>query len=255
MLSRRCRVSSNESAQTAREDNKTPHLSHRGEISMQSRGTCFARPGLSHSRELRAVKSTTSSVRIVIAILLMLWSAGSVHGQPPAVSERSNPEDIEPRTIGAAGDMLIGVSGYADRFFSTERELPAHVTLQVDVGRFLTRRILLQGGVAGSGSFGAVPDDAPTGLAAPALQVFGGGLFYFTPQSMMSLYSGAEYWVAVRGRESGDAGSVVGKVGAQGAVSSRASLFIEGGYGLGLTRGDAGRVARLQARLGVRLKW
>ena len=54
---------------------------------------------------------------------------------------------------------------------------------------------------------------------------------------MISLYGAGEYWAQLTQRAEQDAGSIVVKLGLHAALSSRASLFAEGGYGFGLTRG------------------
>ncbi|HLG53849.1 MAG TPA: hypothetical protein VI485_00875 [Vicinamibacterales bacterium] len=152
---------------------------------------------------------------------------------------------------------MIGLAGYVDRVFSSEDAFPTNYTVQIDVGRFLTRSLVLRGGLAGTGRFGGDgAEDLPTGPGAAALHAFVGALFYINPQSIVSLYAGGDYWAQLSQRAGRDAGSVIGTLGAQGAVSSRASLFIEGGYGIGLTKGDEGETrSRYVARLGVRLKF
>lgn len=171
-------------------------------------------------------------------------------------STQALPEDLQPRVIGTEGTTAIGFSGYIDKFFSSERLFPTNYTTQIDVGHFLTQRFVIRGGLSGSGSFGGKdPDELATGSGAPSLHAFGGLLFYFTPKSMMSLYSGAEYWAQLTQRADRDAGSIVGKFGAEGVVSSRVSLFLEAGYGLALSKGDEGeRVSRFVGQVGMRLK-
>lgn len=194
----------------------------------------------------------TALTRSTWLALCLLGMAASAQGQTTPVPAQS--EDLEPRIIGTAGTTMVGMAGYVDKFFSSERVLPTNYTAQVDIGRFLTQRFVVRGGLAGSGSVGGEDsDDLATGSGAPALHGFGGLLYYFTPQSMTSLYSGAEYWAQFTQREAGDRGSIVGKVGLQGAVSSRASLFIEVGYGIGLARGDEA-TSRFVGQIGVRLK-
>lgn len=154
----------------------------------------------------------------------------------------------------------MGFSGYADRVFSRSDNAPLNYTLQIDVARFVSDRIALLGGVAGSDSIVGADEDAPEDedasdtFGTPALHAFGGARLYFTPGSMTSVYAGAEYWTQLTHRESGDVGVVMAIAGAQGVLSSRASLFVEGGYGWGLAGGDR-RIARIAGRIGVRLKW
>jgi len=192
-----------------------------------------------------------------LAFLCWLLTNGMAHGQDDRSSSPPASEDVEPRIIGAAGTTMIGLSGYVDRFSSPETRLPTNISVQVDVGRFVTRNFVVTGGIGGSGSFGGDDsDELPTGSGAPAFHVFGGLLYYFTPRSMVSFYSGGEYWAQLTQRADRDAGTVVGKLGVQGAVSSRASLFVEGGYGIGLTRTeDDDLLSRLVGRIGFRLKF
>jgi hypothetical protein len=207
-------------------------------------------------------------VTCLIAAVLVLGcvapSASQVTGgadaPPPAVTPREDPplppnEDIEPRVVGGAGATSIGLSGYADRITSADDNLPLNLTLQVDVSRFVTRRIAVRGGIAGAGAFGGDPDDRPAGAGVPALHAFGAAAWYFTPQSMASFYAGAGYWAQITARDGPDRGSVLGLGGLEAAVSSRATLFLEGGWGIGLTRTDDGATrTRFVARLGVRLR-
>lgn len=173
-----------------------------------------------------------------------------------AISSQAASEDIEPRVIGTPGTTIVGFSGYVDRFSSSERGLPTNYAAQIDVGRFVVRQIVVRGGLAGTGSLGGDDsEERATGSGAPALHAFAGALYFFTPQSMLSLFAGGEYWAQLTQRAAADAGSIVGMAGMQGALSSRASVFIEGGYGIGLTRGDEGEtVSRFLGRIGVRLK-
>ena len=165
-------------------------------------------------------------------------------------------EDLEPRTIGGPGVMTIGLSGFLDRYASSETTFPTHLSLNADVTRFVTARFALRGGLIGSTAFGG-PDDEPiTGPGAAALHALGSVLFYFTPQSMASFYTGAEYRAQLTDRADTDAGTLLGLGGLQAAVSSRASVFIQGGYGGRLTRGDEGEFqSRLVAEVGFRLKF
>ncbi len=168
---------------------------------------------------------------------------------------QSESEDIEPRVIGTQGTTLIGISGFADHFLSRSRDLPLNYSLELEVARFVSQRIAVYGGLSGSGSLGGDPGDEVSGIGASALHLFSGGRYYFTPLSMASLYAAADYWTQLTDREEGDAGSIVAKFGAQAAISSRASVFAEAGYGLGLTALRDGRVVRMVGRIGVRFKW
>jgi hypothetical protein len=184
---------------------------------------------------------------------MMLVCAGRTQAQSSTPAN----EDVEPRLIGVKGTTQVGVSGYVDEFFSAERRLPINYSLQIDAGRFMSDAFVLRGGVRGSGSAGG--DDAetlPTGSGAAALHGFAGLLYYLKPRSLISMYAGAEYWAQLTQRDSPDAGSIVGTFGVQGALSSRASLFVESGFGVGMRRNsDDVRVTRILGQIGVRLKF
>ena len=191
-------------------------------------------------------------VRAMIgALMLVAWTS------QPAAQTTQTPEELEPRVVGATGTMLVGFSGYVDRFFSSERGLPFNYSMQLDVSRFLTGSFVARGGLRGSGSAGGDDaEDLATGQGAPAMHAFAGLLYYFTPQSIASLYTGADYWAQLTQRDSPDAGTIVGVLGVQGALSSRVSLFLEGGYGTALQKNnDDVRVTRLVGQVGVRLKF
>ncbi len=189
------------------------------------------------------------SIRSGVAASMLLGAA--LHAQQAAPVHAS--EDTEPRIIGVTGAMSIGISGFVDRFYSSERRLPTNYTAHVDVGRFITPRIMVRGGMAGSGSIGG-DNDLPRGSGAAALHVFGGATYYLTPLSIASMYAGAGYWAQLTQRSGRDAGMLVGTFGVQGAISSRAGVFIEGGYGVGIRPDEDGvRAARLLGRLGVRI--
>jgi len=188
-----------------------------------------------------------------MTLLLVIGAAPLVHAQAPAETPPS--EETEPRTIGTTGTTMVGLSGNLDRFYSSERILPTNYTAQIDVSRFITEKLVVRGGLIGSGSYGG--DDAadrPVGLGVPSLHATGGLFYYFTPRSIWSVYSGAAYRVQMTQRVTTDRGSALGVLGLEGAVSSRASLFLEGGYGVGLTGADE-RTTRLVGNIGVRLRF
>lgn len=153
---------------------------------------------------------------------------------------------------------MIGVSGFVDRAFSTEKLMPLNYVVQADGVRFVTGHIAIRLGVAGSGSLGGDADDEAALLAgsgAPALRAFAGGMYFLRPKSMISLYGAGEYWAQLTQRAEKDAGSIVVKLGLQAAVSSRTSLFVEGGYGFGLTRGAENElVTRMSGQIGLRIR-
>jgi hypothetical protein len=168
-------------------------------------------------------------------------------------------EDVEPRAIATRGATLVGMSGSFSRFFSSEELFAGGYTVQIDGHRFVFKKIAIRFGVVGSGRFG---DSSSEDVAAdpnpgtPSVEALGGALYYFTPESIWSFYSGAEYRARIIERISGDGGSVSGIVGLQGAISSRASFFLEGGYGLRLRRGDEGELlTRMVGLAGVRFKF
>lgn len=198
----------------------------------------------------------TWRARLVVSMTcLMVVYAASTQAQSTSPDAPRN-EDIEPLQIGTTGTTMIGVAGYVDEVFDPDRAMPLNYTAEFEVGRFLTPRIVVHGGMRGAGSVGGeMPDERPTGNGALALHATGGARFYFTPQAIASVYTGGEYWTQLTQRTDGDVGTLVGTLGLQGAVSSRASLFVEGGYGIGLTRDDGELSRRLVGRLGVRLKF
>jgi hypothetical protein len=193
-------------------------------------------------------------LRVLLPMLAALPLCAAMSNAQQAVSPPSPAEDVQPRTIGSSGTTSLGLGGYVDRVFTVDDDTSFNYTVHADLGYFLTRHIVVQGGVAGSGSIGGDTDDLPAGRGAPALHAFGGTLWYFTPRAMASLYAGGEYWAQLTRRSGPDAGAVLGKLGLQAALSSRASVFLEGGYGIGLTRNDEGLPTRLVCRFGVRFK-
>jgi hypothetical protein len=187
-----------------------------------------------------------SSRSIAAAALLVLSLTASV---------ASAQDEIEPRTIGVRGRVTFGVAGFVDRVASAEDDFPAQATLHVEVSRFVTRRIAIVGGVIGSTSLGD-DEESTGGPGVAALHARGGALFYFSPDAMVSAYAGTEYRAPLTGRAEREPGSVLGLGGFQAAVSSRASIFVQGGYGARLTRGDEGELqTRLTAEVGFRIRF
>jgi hypothetical protein len=186
--------------------------------------------------------------RVILAFTMVVLNSRNVAAQT---------EDVEPRSVGGAGVMSLGISGFVDKLMSSEDTFPFQATVQVDVTRFLTTRIAIRGGLIGSGSFGGDDsDDLPTGPGQPALHALVGGFFYFTPESMMTFYSGGEYRAQLTRRADRDAGTLLGKAGLQAALSSRTSIFVEGGYGARLTRGDEDELqTRIVGEVGIRIKF
>jgi len=186
----------------------------------------------------------------VLVVMLAVFAAA-------AGTATAQVEEIEPRTVGGRGATFVGMSGFVDRFSSPEEALPLNYTAQVDVCRFITNKFAIRLGAVGSGSLGGDDEDALlSGSGAPALHAAGGLLYYFTPRSMISLYLGAEYWAQLTEREAGDTGSLLGTAGLQAAISSRASMFIQGGFGARLARGeDDELLSRIVAQMGLRIKF
>ena len=205
---------------------------------------------------VRAVLCLHSFIRIALVAAVIIVPAASAIAQtdvPQVVSE-----EIEPRIIGRRGTTAVGLAGFADKFSSTENVFATNYVAQIDVCRFVTRRFALRAGVVGSGRFGG-DDDAEAELAAgagaPSIQAAGGVLFYFTPQRIASFYLGGEYWAQLTQRVAGDTGSLVGVAGLHAAFSSRASVFMQGGVGGRIARGDEGELlTRIVVQLGVRIK-
>jgi hypothetical protein len=196
------------------------------------------------------------TIRFVATAAWLLTSATPIAAQRPASTQPQVSEDVEPRTIGGKGTTMIGFSGYVDRFFSSERGMSTNYTTQFDIGRFVTPRLVVRGGIAGSGSVGGEDAETAVGIGVPALHLSAGLLHYFTPRSMLSLFVGGEYSTALTRRDATERGSLMGLFGIQGAVSARASVFVEGGYGTALMRGeDDEALSRAAGRIGLRLKF
>jgi DNA-binding winged helix-turn-helix (wHTH) protein len=196
----------------------------------------------------RAAGSNTRSVPLAASLLCLLSLFAA-----PAFAQ----EDIEPRTVGGAGVTTIGVAGFIDRFESAEDTFPLHTTLQVDVSRFVTGRLAVRAGLIGSAVFGTDADEeVATGPGAAALDARGALLFYFTPQSMVSAYAGAEYRTPLTARADEESGTALGVGGVQAMLSARASIFVQGGYGARLTRGSEGeRQTRIVGETGIRIRF
>jgi hypothetical protein len=188
-------------------------------------------------------------------VLVWLLMGTGIAAQDTVPTAEQLPEDLQPHIIGTKGTTTIGFGGYFDRVYSSERLLPLNYTIQIEASRFVSKRIVARGGLTGSGSAGGDdPEDRPSGLGAPALHLSVGLFYYLKPQSMWSPYAGAAYWAQLTQRASDDKGAVVGSLGLEGAVSSRLGIFVEAGFGLGLTGPDE-KTDRLVGRVGMRLKF
>jgi hypothetical protein len=169
---------------------------------------------------------------------------------------RAQTEDVEPRIIGERGVTLLGVSGSLSRFFSPEQVFAGTYTVQVDVHHFVFSRVAIRVGAVGTSAFGGSKDEESGGGIADGVEALGGALYYFTPGSIWSFYGGGEYRARVTNRIAGDAGSANAIAGLQGALSSRASFFVEGGWGMRLRRGDEDDLqTRIVGRAGVRFRF
>lgn len=174
-----------------------------------------------------------------------LWCAAPAHAQ----------EDIEPRTIGEAGRVTVGLAGFIDQFSSSEETFPMHVTVHADVMRFLSARLAAGGGLIGSTMVGGDEDERPTGAGASSVHGLARIVYYFSPQSIASFYTGVEYRAQLTSRADKDSGTALAVGGVQAAVSSRVSVFVQGGYGARLTRGEDGELqTRITGELGFRLR-
>lgn len=207
---------------------------------------------------MRCARVSRASVTLLIATGVTVASAASAVAQTDPAPQPIVSEEIEPRVVGRRGTMSVGISGFADKFSSTEKVFATNYVAQVDVSRFITRRFAVRGGIVGTGRFGGgdSEDEAlPVGSGAPSMQAAGGVSFYFTPQKLASFYLGGEYWAQLTQRVAGDNGSLVGVAGIHATLSSRASLFVQGGVGGRIARGDEGELlTRIVAQLGVRIK-
>ena len=135
--------------------------------------------------------------------------------------------------------------------------MPLNYTLQVDAVRFVTNHIAVQVAMSGSGSIGGdEPFEQPTGPGAPSLHLRAGALYFLTPKSMMSFYAGGAYANQLTQRAGTDASAIVATGGLQAVLSSRAALFVEGGYGFGLKRGTEGElVTSIVGQVGFRIRF
>jgi hypothetical protein len=204
------------------------------------------------------VRSVTKLFVCLSMMLMPIAAHAQVEGAPPSpTASLPESEDIEPRIIGHKGTTQIGFAGFFDRVYSSEQLMPLNYTVQFDAGRFITKRFVAKLGLVGSGSRGGEDSaDLASGPGAPSLYATGGLMFYFTPESIVSFYTAAEYWAQLTQRSGADSGSVVGKAGLQAAVSARASFFFEGGYGVRITRGDGGELmTRINGQVGLRIKF
>ena len=218
-------------------------------------------PGRHSASQIVALSSRRRWVvsRFLIA-LVFVGRASLAHGQTPDRSPQAvTPaveEEIEPRIIGRPGTTMVGVSGFVDRAFSTEALMPLNYTVEAGGLRFITTHIAIDAAVAGSGSFGGdASESVPAGTGVASLRLMAGALYFLRPRSMISLYGGGDYATQLSRRSGSERGVIVGKVGIQAAMSARAALFVEGGYGFAITTGSAGeRVTRIQGLVGLRIR-
>jgi hypothetical protein len=200
-------------------------------------------------------------IGMVVLLGTVVGCTSEAFAQNSVAPAAATAEEVEPRIIGHTGVTLLGVSGTMSRFFSSEQLMAGTYTVQVDAHRFILSKVALRFGVVGTDAFGAADDDdddddSSTSTSTTALEAIGGALYYFTPESIWSFYAGGEYRARLTSRFSGDAGSAGAIAGLQGALSARASFFVEGGYGLRLRRGDEGELqTRIVGLAGVRFRF
>lgn len=187
---------------------------------------------------------TQSRMRVLCLLLLLV----------PSMAEAQN----EDRTVGRQGATQIGFS------FSTisvsqgdsDIESPTVYYGNVEVGRFLTDRFVLRGGLSGIGTFGG-DDDSGEDFGFTQFSGLVGLLLYFSPSSVGSAYVGADYSFTLTNRVDGDNGTIYGRVGVQGAVTPRAAIFGEFGYGRQMYSapefGEAPDVSYIVTQFGLRL--
>jgi hypothetical protein len=165
-------------------------------------------------------------------------------------------EVLEPRVVGAAGVTSLGLSGFIDKVSSSEDAFPWRATGHIDLTRFLTRHLAVRLGVVGSSTADGLDDDERIGAAAPAFHATMAALAYVTPGAVISPYLGTEYRARLTDRPEKDAGAVLGIGGVQAALSSRAGVFVESGYGIDLTRGSHDELrTRFTTSFGVRIRF
>ncbi|MGE3273946.1 MAG: hypothetical protein AB7O67_02465 [Vicinamibacterales bacterium] len=194
-------------------------------------------------------------LRVACCLFVVLVASGvpPALAQDPPDSDRSSwNEELEPRIVGRRGMLRVDLGGYLDSVYAADDANPINLTLLGGVSRFFTDRVAFGGGLQGTARLGGDSGGDEVGATAPALHATVGGAFYFSPQSIASFYVGADYWIQLTNREEGDAGSLVGKGGVEGALSSRATVFVEAGYGIGFTAAD-GLPRRLVGRAGMRV--
>lgn len=183
---------------------------------------------------------------LFLTTCLLAAAAGAASAQTPEPA----------RSVGRKGATQLGIS------FSTST--PVHITAagtkteatnlngSIDIGRFVTGKLVTRFGVFGSGSFGG-DQRGNSGPATISFSLLGGALYYLTPDKVSSLYIGGDSSVSV---SSGGTSSpfVNGRLGVQTAIRHNASFFVEGGYGGQLTARDGGsRGGSLMTNVGIRV--
>jgi hypothetical protein len=191
-------------------------------------------------------------VRVLCLIAAVTAGPDVASAQSPSAAD----EELEPRVVGAAGVTTLGLSGFIDKVSSSEDVFPWNVTAQFELTRFVTRRLAARIGLVGSTTADGLDDDERISAAAPAFYATAAALVHLTPGSVISPYLGIEYRARLTERPEKDAGIALGLAGVQAAISSRASVFGEAGYGIDLTRGSEGELrTRFVTSLGVRVRF
>jgi hypothetical protein len=178
-----------------------------------------------------------------VIIVLLAVSVGTASAQTPEPT----------KSVGRKGATQMGIS------FSTTTPVSVSdagtqtgaTTLNgsIDIGRFVTGKLVTRFGVFGSGSFGGQQRSG----SPVSFMLLGGALYYFTPDKVSSLYIGGDTSVAVSSAGTNDP-MVNGRLGVQTAIKHNASFFIEGGYGGALTSSQGGsRGGSLMTNVGIRV--
>jgi hypothetical protein len=192
-----------------------------------------------------------SGIRAACLLAILASSATESSAQSEPVGE-----ELEPRVVGATGVTTMGLSGFIDKVSSSEDAFPWRATGHLELTRFVTAHFAARLGVLGSSTADGLDDDERIGAAAPAFHATVAALAYFTPGAVISPYVGMEYRARLTERPEKDAGTVLAIGGVQAALSSRASVFVESGYGIDLTRGSDDELrTRFTTSFGVRIRF
>ena len=178
----------------------------------------------------------------------------SVGGQAFAQS------DEPAKSVGRKGATQLGINFQTTTSISTtsrgQSSTETNLFGGIDVGRFISNKLLFRFGVSGFGTLGGQTVDSIYGVdlggggSSVSFNILGGGLYYLTPQKPQSLYIGGDMSVPLSKAGAGDP-YVNSRIGVQSAIRSNASIFFEGGYGMVVS--NLGSNGSLQSNLGVRI--